>query len=142
MKQIAEHDEKLWFTMRDCCADKHYLIYNPHTSPGRMGAWCPLKKTAFCVSKAEIIEMSPEANYWVKGFLVGNEPDAPLDKDHDDYLPKDHPKYQHWRAEIELFPETGDWNYFRYFCEACGAEASLTQDGIVCDECDTVRAEE
>ena len=86
--------------------------------------------------------MSPEAIYWIKGFLTGNEPDAPMDKNHDDYLPKDHPKHQHWRAEIEQFPETGYWNFFKYFCEKCGAEASYTEGGIECFKCGELREAE
>lgn len=141
MKQIPKYDENLWFIMGDCCTGKHYLLYNPHTFPGRMGAWCPFKQVTFCVSKSEIEEMSPEANYWIRGFLAGNEPDAPMGKNNDDYLPEDHPKYQHWRAEIERFPETGHWKYFEYFCQKCGAQASLTQYGIHCNECGELREE-
>ena len=139
-KSAPEYDENLWFTMGDCCAGKHYLLYNSHTFPGRMGAWCPLKEVTFCVSKSEMTELSSQAVYWVKGFLAGNEPDAPTDKN-GDYLPEDHPRYQHWRAEIEQFPETGYWKFFAYLCEECGAQASLTQDGIHCFECGATREE-
>ena len=106
-----DFDEQLWFTMGACCSGKHYLLYNPHTFPGRMGAWCPLKKVRFCVSKSAVEECSLEAYYWIKGFLAGNEPDAPRN-DEGDYLPEDHPRYQHWRENIKQFPEAGFWERF------------------------------
>ena len=48
-----EFDTQLWFTLDGCCADRHYLLHNPHTFPGRMAAWCPLKKVRFNISKSK-----------------------------------------------------------------------------------------
>ncbi|BCM89426.1 hypothetical protein IAD21_01272 [Abditibacteriota bacterium] len=80
----------------NCCSGKHYLLYNPHTFPGRMGAWCLLKRVHFCVSKSEIEDCSSEARYWIRGFLTGCEPNAPKDEE-GDYLPEDDPSSQRWR---------------------------------------------
>lgn len=110
MKPEPEFDEKLWFTMGDCCSGRHYLLYNPHTFVGRMGAWCPLKKVQFCVSKSEVEECSSEARYWIEGFLKGNEPDAPLD-DFGDYVPDEDPRFKRWRENIKQFSLNGHWNY-------------------------------
>jgi hypothetical protein len=68
----VELDEKLWFYHKGC-EDKHYLLGNPHTHPGRMYAWCPKKKTVFCVSEVEMEDKSVESEYWIKGFLSGSE---------------------------------------------------------------------
>ncbi len=108
MNVAPDFDEQLWFTMGDCCPGKHYLIYNPHTFPGRMGAWCPVKRVSFCVSIAEVEECSSEARYWIEGFLKGNEPDAPMD-DYGDYVLDDDPRYEQWRENVKQFSLTGYW---------------------------------
>ena len=133
MKPEPEFDKKLWFTMGDCCPGKHYLLHNPHTFPGRMGAWCPQKKVTFCVSKSAIETCSIEAQYWVRGFLAGNEPDAPVDE-HGDYVADADPQYEMWRAAIKQFPETGIWVRGRQ-CEICGVELLPTQPGSKCPKC-------
>lgn len=134
MKTEPIFDENLWFTMGDCCSGRHYLLYNPHTFPGRMGAWCPLKKVRFCVSKSEIEDCSLEARYWIKGFLAGNEPDAPTN-DEGDYLPDDAPAFERWREAIKQFPETGIWVRGERNCEKCGSAILPTQLGLECSAC-------
>lgn len=130
-----DYDPELWFTMGPCCEGRHYLLYNPHTFPGRMGAWCPQKQTSFCVSKSEIHDCSDAARYWIQGFLRGNEPDAPTDAEDDDYLPEDHPRYQAWRAAILQFPDTGIWMRGDRFCKKCGQILLPTQPGLLCPAC-------
>ncbi len=130
----SEFDPELWFTMGACCDGRHYLLYNPHTFPGRMGAWCPLKQVSFCVSKSEIHECSQAARYWIKGFLSGNEPDAPMNKKRD-YLPDDHPRTQAWRAAIRQFPETGIWVVSERLCKNCKQRLLPTQPGLLCPNC-------
>src|SRR5262245_44519654 len=73
-------DEKLWFTMRCSAPDKKYflLVTNPHTFIGRMYAWDADLEQGFCVSKHEIAAWSAEVDYFIKGFLSGNEPRPPL----------------------------------------------------------------
>jgi hypothetical protein len=68
----VKYDEKLWFFHKNCSGE-HFLLGNPHTHPERMYAWCPAKKHCFCVSDSEIEGRSIEAEYWIKGFLSGNE---------------------------------------------------------------------
>lgn len=75
-------DEKIWFE-HDGCVGNHYMIGNPHTFKGRMYAWCPKKEKSFFVSKSEILKMSVECEYWVKGFLSGNQPEPPTDSEGD-----------------------------------------------------------
>lgn len=104
-------DENLWFTMGDCCSGRHYLFYNPHTFPGRMGAWCPVKKVGFCVSKSEVEDCSLEARYWIQGFLTGNIPDVPRDDEGEDVLKSD-PRFEFWRENIKQFLVTGNWKWY------------------------------
>lgn len=133
-KKTPEFDEKLWFTMSDCCGQKHYLLFNPHTFPGRMGAWCPEKQLTFNVSKSAIETCSLEAEYWIKGFVAGNEPPPPRDENRD-YLPEDDPRYRRWQAAIKQFPETGIWVMQDRKCEICGELLLPTQPGLKCGKC-------
>lgn len=99
-------DSDLWFE-HNGCEGKHYLLGNPHTFPGRMWAWCPKKETAFCVSKSEIGEMSIQAKFWIKGFLIGNQPKPPLNKNNEvDYESQE---YKDWKIKVDEFEETGLW---------------------------------
>jgi hypothetical protein len=120
--------------MGACCPGKHYLLCNAHTFPGRMRAWCPNKQIVFSVSKSAMEDCSPEARYWVQGFLAGCEPDAPLDQK-GNYLPEDDPKYERWRAAIKQFPETGIWVVQDRACEGCGEKLLPTQPGLSCPKC-------
>ena len=129
-----EFDAQLWFTLDGCCADRHYLLHNPHTFPGRMAAWCPLKKVRFNISKSEVRECSDAARYWIKGFLAGNEPDAPVDED-GGYLPGDDPRMEEWRVAIAQFPATGLWIVSDRPCEWCGHPLLPTQPGLLCSQC-------
>lgn len=72
MSKEIEYDKNLWF-YHNGCEGQHYLIGNPHTHIGRMYAWCPINKTALCVSEHEMGDMSIESKYWIKGFLSGSE---------------------------------------------------------------------
>lgn len=101
-----KYDENLWFEHKGC-KGKHYLIGNPHTFAGRMWAYCPIKDKTFFVSKTEIENMSSQSEYWIKGFLIGNQPAPPTDENDDvDYESKD---YLDWTKKVEIFNETGVW---------------------------------
>lgn len=99
-------DEKLWFEY-EVCEGKHYMIGNPHTFKGRMFAWCPKKERSFFISKSEILNMSVECEYWVKGFLCGNQPEPPTDSAGDvDFESKE---YKAWTSKVEDFENSGYW---------------------------------
>ena len=115
----VEFNEKLWFLMGEHCEGKHFLLGNAHTFTGRMLAWCPTKERSFFVSKSEIEECSLETEYWVKGFLVGTEPEPPKDENQDLVAPNSE-VYQSWLKATELFAETGYWNETKRNCETCG----------------------
>ncbi len=128
-------DERLWFTMKEgCCPGKHYLLWNPHTFPGRMRAWCPVKRAGFNVSKSEIETCSIEARWWINGFLAGNEPPPPLDAD-GNQLADDDSRLARWRDASRHFPETGIWVEQERHCSCCGVELLPTQPGLRCPEC-------
>lgn len=102
----TQYDENLWFEHKGC-AGKHFLIGNPHTFPGRILAFCPKKDKTFFVSKNEIGNMSQQSDYWIKGFLIGNQPEPPTDENDDvDFGSKE---YIEWTKKVKLFNETGDW---------------------------------
>lgn len=99
-------DEKIWFEY-DGCEGRHYMIGNPHTFKGRMYAWCPKKERSFFVSKSEIIKMSVECEYWVKGFLSGNQPEPPTNSEGDvDFESKE---YKAWADKVADFENSGYW---------------------------------
>lgn len=110
-----EPDEHLWFEAS--CGGRDFLLdSNGHTFRGRMSAWCPEKQVAYNVSLDEMGDMSTESRYFIRGFLAGNEPDAPEDDD-GDIAPED---LTAWFAAVERFRLTGSW-YGRWgTCSVCG----------------------
>lgn len=106
MENNVHYDKNLWF-YHDNCNGKHFLIGNPHTFPGRMWAWCPVKKRTFFVSKSEIIKLSKQAGYWVKGFLSGNQPAPP--KATNENIDYESEAYKNWQRKIEFFEDNGYW---------------------------------
>lgn len=107
MSENPNFDENLWFTMGSHCEGKHYLLGNPHTFVGRMWAWCPNKEVSFFVSKSGIDECSTETNYWIQGFLAGNEPEPKPDENGD--VDFESEEYKEWLKKVENFKETGNW---------------------------------
>ena len=106
MEAGLDYDEDLWFYHHGC-EGKHFLIGNPHTVVGRMWAWCPANERSFFVSKADMGDMSEQARYWVKGFLAGNQPGPPVDKDGDVDFESD--EYRVWQTRIDKFEQAGIW---------------------------------
>ncbi|MDO1451752.1 hypothetical protein Q0590_36095 [Rhodocytophaga aerolata] len=100
------YDEKLWFFHKGC-QGKHYLIGNPHTFKGRMWAWCEHKQRSFFVSKSEISECSEQTTYWIAGFLTGNEPSPPTDKEGD--VNFESQEYKAWQKATQEFRQIGYW---------------------------------
>lgn len=109
MPPPADLDRALWFEP-GCCSDgPHFLHYNPHTFPGRMGAYCEAHDRTLSVSKSEIERCSDESSYWIRGFLSGNEPAKPLEPDGYEIDELDDPRWQRWRDAIAEFRTTGTW---------------------------------
>lgn len=90
-------DVRLWFT-NDECEGRDYLTGNPHTFPGRLGAYCPHSDQGFNVSKNQIRTLSPEAELWLAGFLAGNEPHPAEEGDE-----------AQWDRAVVEFRRTGQW---------------------------------
>jgi hypothetical protein len=104
--EALTYDEALWFHHQGC-SGKHYLLGNPHTFPGRMLAWCPLKTRSFFVSKSEMLEVSSDAAYWVAGFLAGAEPEPPMNEERDvDFASEE---YKRWERCVTEFRQSGSW---------------------------------
>lgn len=112
-------DPRLWFDTESC--GRHYLVEgNPHTFHGRMYAYCEQLGSYTRVSKGEMAESSPEADYFVRGFLSGNEPSPPLSAD-GDLLPESDPEQQRWQDGVALYRRTGFWRAGDDVqCAACG----------------------
>ena len=102
-------DRALWFEPGCCTEGRHYLLYNPHTFPGRMGAYCEAQDRSFSVSLSEIERASDQARIWIRGFLSGNEPPPPLDPEGYTIDDLDDPRWEAWRQAIEAFRQTGNW---------------------------------
>lgn len=106
MISSEDYDKKLWFEHKGC-EGKHFILGNPHTFPGRIWAWCPVKNGSFFVSKSEIGNTSEQAAYWIKGFLSGNEPEPPVDENGD--VDFESNTYREWTARAKEFSATGTW---------------------------------
>ncbi|HKQ75909.1 MAG TPA: hypothetical protein VJ810_19600 [Blastocatellia bacterium] len=129
-------DEKLWFTMSHSGPEKKYFlcVTNPHTFIGRMYALDADLDQGFCVSKHEIAGCSAEAEYFIKGFLSGNEPEPPRD-DNDENYPDDSSEMRKWEQSRILFKKTGVWKDGRV-CEKCGQEMlPACEPGVICHNC-------
>jgi len=109
MSAPADLDRRLWFEPGCCKDDVHFLHYNPHGDPGRMGAYCEAQDQSFSVSRSEIERCSSEAEIWVRGFLSGNEPPRPLEPDGFEINDLDDPRWERWRQGIAEFQRSGAW---------------------------------
>lgn len=91
-------DQRLWVTIRDT-GERAFIIGSCHTFPGRFSVWVPSDGRARCVSKFELSDQSPDAAYWIAGFLNGSVPSPP-----------DHPEHEaKWMERRAEFLATGDW---------------------------------
>lgn len=129
-----DFEKELWFEIEGHCEGKHYIFGNPHTFTGRISAYCPQKNVIFNVSLNEIINMSQESKYWIKGFLSGNEPAPPVDEE-GDLLPPSDEEYINWERSIELFHKTGYWYAEDRFCEVCEKKILYSWNKLKCDQC-------
>ena len=106
MSKHPKYNTDLWFEHKGCTG-KHFILGNPHTFIGRIYAWCPVKQTAFCVSRTEIGKLSNEAEYWIKGYLTGQQPVPPTNEnDEIDYQSKE---FKEWEKKVDIYEKTGDW---------------------------------
>lgn len=99
-------DDALWFFHKGC-EGKHYIIGNPHIVPGRIWAWCPKEEVSFFLNKNDMEEMSEATQYWLKGYLSGNEPPPPLDEDGMPAYSGD--SFEKWNLKRKRFHEEGVW---------------------------------
>ncbi len=108
-------DEKLWVEAGGY-KGRLYPSHNPHTFPGRIGAWLAADDVYVTISKNEITECSEEARYWIDGFLVGNEADADemfgAAMLHDAL--DDDPRWERWRGALAQFRRSGVWMHERW----------------------------
>jgi hypothetical protein len=133
------YDKELWFIFKkgNCgfdCDGKHYIIGNPHTFTGRIAAYCPKKNVFFNMSFEEIDTMPITTEYWIKGYLSGNEPSPPVDEEND-VLPASHEDYIHWEESIELFHKTGYLYSDDRNCEICGKRLLYSWTEFDCEDC-------
>lgn len=112
----AEPDPELWF--EGSCGERDlFLTGQPHTFRGRMAAWCPLEAHGYNVSLSEMRSMSDATRYFVMGFLSGNEPSPPVDRE-GNTTPQD---LEAWRAATARFRRTREWFRRWQTCSVCGA---------------------
>lgn len=100
-------DPRLWVRV-DGIEGRCFLLGNNHTFRGRICAYSESDRTAFGISKCQIVEQSDEAGYWIEGFLNGAEPRGedmfgPRFLDDEDGL------RERWWKALELFHESGSW---------------------------------
>jgi hypothetical protein len=99
-----DFDRALWVDMD---GERGYLVGSPHTHPGRFRVCFPDRSDSdyvtIPVSVHELTAISPEARYWLKGFLAGHSPSI------DEYLGRDGydghiPTVEEW-VRYEIFVE-------------------------------------
>jgi len=113
----AEIDERLWFV--GPCGQRDFLdVAGGHSYRGRLMAFCPHNSDypGYHVSLSEMGQMSLEAEYFVKGYLCGDEPGLPEDEN-GDVTPED---LTAWRQAVQRFHTTGSWLGRWKTCEICG----------------------
>lgn len=104
----AEQDPLLW-VVSAFCSERDWLVEgNPHTHPGRLAIWCPHTGTGYNLSKDEVRETSTEGRYWIRGFVVGNEPNSPLDK-HGYEKSETSKAFRAWDAARPVYLASGHW---------------------------------
>jgi hypothetical protein len=126
-----EIDERLWFEAS--CGQRDFLqSVGGHTYRGRMLAFCPHDPDfpGYHVSLSEMGEMSVEAEYFVKGYLCGDEAGPPEDDDGDS-TPAD---LIAWSHALRRFRETGSWFGRWQTCEICGCVLLPDTAGNRCAE--------
>jgi hypothetical protein len=103
-------DAALWIRCSKT-GDRDFLVErNPHTFPGRMAAFCPHDEAQsdYNVSVAEVEECSAEARIWMRGFVVGGEPGAPLD-DEGFEIADTEALHRDWDLARSTYRESGYW---------------------------------
>lgn len=129
------YDKKLFFTLKDHeCDGKHFIIGNPHTFNGRILGYCTKENSYFNFSLSEIKTMPLETEYWIRGYLHGNEPSSPVDNE-DDFYPPEHESHVHWVKSINLFHKTGHWYAGERECGKCGKKLLNSWIGFDCENC-------
>lgn len=135
-------DARLRVELDDECPGPHYILGNGQTFTGRIQAWCPVKRRAFNFSVSEIEGASPEAVFWLRGFLAGNEPVPPDWADALTDPPGENAnrtKYEaalaRWREAVGLFGDTGYWAAGERSCDACGHALLPSWPPDLCRDC-------
>lgn len=133
-------DKKLWFRV-DHCESLHFIVGNAHTFRGRIRGWCPKKQRTFLLSKSEISQCSTEAEYWIKGFLRGNEPNPPDGGKEGtgafgtEKFNKWLKKYKEWESATDLFQETSYWSIYKRVCSKCKRKMMPSEIEEICIDC-------
>jgi hypothetical protein len=97
-----------------------------------MLAYCPHDPhfPGYHVSLSEITAMSMESEYFVRGYLCGSEPEAPIDSE-GDVDPEDE---KAWYQAIRRFHRTGSWFARWRTCDICGCVLLPDTAGNRCAE--------
>jgi hypothetical protein len=75
-----------------------------------MSAYCPHGSTPnwYNISIGDLVDPTPEALVWASGFVIGSEPNSPLDPEGYELEPGS-PEYEAWDAARESYRATGVW---------------------------------
>jgi hypothetical protein len=100
----------MWFDSSRCEGRDFLVEANPHTYPGRMTAFCPHDPSHpyYNVSISDLSSCSDESRAWSKGFLIGSEPNSPLDGDGFE-LDEDSSEFAAWQRARNDYADTGTW---------------------------------
>lgn len=102
-------DQRMWIRRTTCSGVDFLERGNPHTFPGRMGAFCPHVNGGIflTISLDEILDSSMEARYFARGFIAGSEPGPPLNSD--GFETDDENEYARWNEARAEYLITGYW---------------------------------
>ncbi len=109
-QENVKFDREMSF-VSEHCGKRDYLVRgNPHTSPGRMGAYCPHDPQFrwYNVSLRDLHEPTPAAAWWSSGFVAGNEPGPPVDSDGLEYEAGTE-AYDEWNKARDGYLKRGYW---------------------------------
>lgn len=95
--------------METGCEGRHFVhaCPTPHTFPGRIRAWCPVKRVVYNFSKAQMLDAPHETMLWLDGYLAGNEPEPP--RHEEGFAEYTSPAALAWADKAKAFRSKGFW---------------------------------
>lgn len=102
---VPNIDKNLWVILK-WGPEKFYVLPSQPTHAGRFTVFDTSKSESFRASFDDVAITSPEAKYWLKGYVVGSSPSNPTNFSGFE-LPQDHPLKLYFDKELQEYWEVG-----------------------------------